>query len=236
MLRYIIPFARLSRWVDSLAHPQTGDIDMAYFDYIGLIRRLIEPVFVDEDFYFETYPGVAQAIGRGVTPSASYHYISHGYFEGRSPCAPGRTDCRTPWPFRELRAQTRVRPDRRGLRALTSKAALMDVVRRLIESVPVDEAWYRATYRGVAAAIDRGDFASAAAHYTEYGYSEARWPFFMQVDEDFYLARYPDVRQLIDTGQAESAQEHFWSHGYREGRFPAGAPAIMTGPITSKPG
>jgi hypothetical protein len=224
MLRYVVPFARLDRWVDSRSDPQSGDIDMAYFDYIGLIRRLIEPVFVDEAWYLQAYPGVGQAIARGAIASAAHHYLSHGYFENRLPFAPDRQDYRAPWPYRELRAQTRVRPDRRGLRALMSKASLMGVVQRLLAAVPVDEAWYRATYKGVDAAIGRGNFASASAHYTKYGYAESRWPFFMRVDADWYLHRYPDVRALIGEGVVASAQEHFWSFGYREGRFPAGAP------------
>jgi hypothetical protein len=226
MLRYIVPFPRLSLWIDQRADPQTGTIDMPYFDYIGLIRRLIEPVFVDETHYRQTYPSVAEDIARGATPSAAHHYLSHGYFENRTPFAPDRKDLRTPVPFREFRAQTKVRPDRRGLRALTSRTELMSVVHRLVASVPVDEVYYRATYPGVAQAIDRGDFPSAAAHFSEYGYSEARFPFPMPVDEAFYLARYPDVRALIDEGHARSAQEHFWAHGYREGRFPAASPLL----------
>jgi hypothetical protein len=226
MLRYIIPFPRVKNWVDALADPDSGDIDMPYFDYIGLIRRLIEPVFVDETHYRQTYPSVAEDIARGATPSAAHHYLSHGYFENRTPFAPDRKDLRTPVPFREFRAQTKVRPDRRGLRALTSRTELMSVVHRLVASVPVDEVYYRATYPGVAQAIDRGDFPSAAAHFSEYGYSEARFPFPMPVDEAFYLARYPDVRALIDEGHARSAQEHFWAHGYREGRFPAASPLL----------
>jgi hypothetical protein len=224
LLRYIVPFPRLMLWVEERADTQTGDVDLPYFDYIGLIRRLIEPVCVDEDYYLQAYPVIADRIARGVIRSAAHHYISHGYFEGRSPFSPDRQDVRSPWPFPDLSAETRVRPDRRGLRALVSKASLIDVVQRLVAAVPVDEAWYRATYPGVAAAIDRGNFASASAHYAEYGYAEARWPFFMQVEEDFYCARYPDVPQLIAQGQVASAQEHFWSFGYREGRFPAGAP------------
>jgi len=225
MLRYLVPFARLSTWVDRLADPHSGDIDMAYFDYIALIRRLIEPVFVDEAWYLQTYPTIARAVARGAIPSAAHHFLAHGYFENRSPFATDREDFRSPWPFHELRAQTKVRPDRRGLRVLTSKAELMAVVRRLLAAVPVDEAWYRATYKGVAAAIERGNFRSASAHFTEYGYAESRWPFFMPVDAGWYLNRYPDVRARIVEGVVTSAQEHFWSFGYREGRFPAGAPA-----------
>jgi hypothetical protein len=225
MLRYIVPFTRLSRWIEARADPQTGEVDMAYFDYIGLIRRLLEPVVVDEDWYVQTYPSIGQAVARGVTASAAHHYLPHGYFENRSPFAPDRQDCRQPWPYRELRAETRVRPDRRGLRALMSKASLMGVVQRLLASVPVDEAWYRATYPGVAAAIERGDYASASVHYSKYGYSESRWPFFMQVDQEWYLGRYPDVRRMMEQGGVASAQVHFWSFGYREGRFPTAAPS-----------
>jgi len=221
MIRYVVPFPVMNAWLESCQVADDGMLDIPYQDYIAMIRRLLEPVEVDEGWYAAAYPGVGQGIARGVFPSATVHYLAHGYFENRLPFAPERTDVRAPLPFRDIRAETRVRAARGELRVVMQKAAVLGIVRRLLLAVPVDEAWYRATYKGVAAAIDRGGFASAVSHYAQYGYTECRWPFAMRVEEDWYLGRYPDVRESVASGAVASAQEHFWRAGYREGRFPA---------------
>jgi len=224
MIRYIVPFPVMSAWLDSCRVTDDGALDIPYQDYIAMIRRLLEPVAVDEAWYAAAYPAVGQAIARGVVPSAGFHYLAHGYFENRLPFAAERTDVRAPVPFRDIRAATPVRAARGELRVVMPRETLLGIVGRLLHAVPVDEAWYRQTYPGVAAAIERGGFTSASSHYAQYGYTEARWPFAMRVEEDWYLGRYPDVRKALAAGTVASAQEHFWRAGYREGRFPARTP------------
>lgn len=97
----------------------------------------------------------------------------------------------------------------------------LDVVRRLLQGVAVDEAFYRATYPDVAEAIAAGLYRNARAHFVANGYLEGRQPFAMAVDEAWYLATYPDVVEGIEDGAFKSAQDHFTRHGYEEGRRPA---------------
>jgi hypothetical protein len=224
MFRYIVPFPVLDRWLDTFATTHTGDLDMPYNDFIAMVRRLIEPSLVDADWYVATYPAVGDSIAKGAFSSAYHHYLAHGYFESRPPFAPDSTAHRQPIPFRDIRSKVPVRPSRSGLRVPIAKADLVNVVKKILSAVPVDEAWYRATYTGVAQAIDRGGFSSASSHYALHGYLESRWPFPMEVNADWYLSRYPDVRQILGEGRADSAQHHYWRAGYREGRFPGAAP------------
>jgi hypothetical protein len=53
----------------------------------------------------------------------------------------------------------------------------IDVVRRLVTPTPVDEAWYCAAYPGVAAAVERGVFASATDHFIQHGYFDGKLPY-----------------------------------------------------------
>jgi hypothetical protein len=50
-----------------------------------MIRKLIIGVEVDEAWYLERYPDIADAIERGVVKSARLHFVNDGYFEGRIP-------------------------------------------------------------------------------------------------------------------------------------------------------
>jgi hypothetical protein len=98
-----------------------------------------------------------------------------------------------------------------------------DLVRLLqpqINRIAVDEAWYSATYPDVGDAVAAGTMASAAEHYSLWGYYEHRLPYPIAVDEQWYFARYPDVRQAIEAGDFRDAQAHFTEYGYREGRLP----------------
>jgi hypothetical protein len=224
MFRYIVPFPVLDRWLDTFVTTEAGNLDIPYNDFIAMVRRLIEPSVVDEDWYVATYPAIGDRIAKGVFASSYHHYLAHGYFESRLPFAPDSSAHRPPVPFRDIRNKVPVRPSRSGLRVAISKAELMNILKKVLSAVPVDEAWYRTTYRGVAEAIDRGGFSSASSHYALHGYQESRWPFAMEVDSDWYLSRYPDVRQILGEGDAASAQDHYWRAGYREGRFPGAAP------------
>jgi hypothetical protein len=51
----------------------------------GMLRLFLELIRVDEDWYKQTYPDVAQAIADGACKSAKEHYTLHGYFEDRLP-------------------------------------------------------------------------------------------------------------------------------------------------------
>jgi hypothetical protein len=94
------------------------------------------------------------------------------------------------------------------------------IVSNLLQSVEVDEEWYKQTYPGVAQAVASGAFKSAKEHFVEHGYFEGRLPKKITVDEAFYRAAYPGVAKAIEEGLVHSAQEHFEQHGMNEGRLP----------------
>jgi hypothetical protein len=55
-------------------------VDDGYFE-----GRRAFPVQVDEKWYTETYPDVAESIRQGAIPSAQAHFDGDGYREGRLP-------------------------------------------------------------------------------------------------------------------------------------------------------
>jgi len=52
---------------------------------MNALRLFVRTIAVDEQWYRESYPDAAQAIGDGDFASASEHFVDFGYFEGRSP-------------------------------------------------------------------------------------------------------------------------------------------------------
>jgi len=58
---------------------------MTYEDLQDLIRTLLTVIEVDEAFYLERNPDVAEGIAAGTIRSAQEHFVHHGYFEGRQP-------------------------------------------------------------------------------------------------------------------------------------------------------
>jgi hypothetical protein len=57
----------------------------AYTEFKCLVRAFISDIEVDEAWYLERYPDVAEAIEAGFVESAKQHFAHHGYFEGRMP-------------------------------------------------------------------------------------------------------------------------------------------------------
>jgi len=94
------------------------------------------------------------------------------------------------------------------------------IIRLLLQSVDVDETWYRARYPDVAEAIDDGLFQSAKQHFIESGYFEGRRPGGVVVSEEWYLNTYPDVAEGVIDCLFASGAEHFELCGYDEGRLP----------------
>jgi SAM-dependent methyltransferase len=78
------PFARLraelqksAGWLD-----KTGGVKEE-------LRQVLAPILarqpLDENWYLATYPDVAKAASADPTVSAKWHFLEHGYFEGRMP-------------------------------------------------------------------------------------------------------------------------------------------------------
>lgn len=101
-----------------------------------------------------------------------------------------------------------------------SEFVFIEVIKLLLQSVDVDETWYRVKYPDVADAIDEGMFRSAKHHFIEAGYFEGRLPAELVVNEEWYAAEYQDVAERVKEGMFPSLTQHFREHGYNEGRRP----------------
>jgi hypothetical protein len=54
-------------------------------NFVKVIQLLLSALEVNEDWYLNQYPDVAQAISEGKVKSARQHFVDNGYFEGRLP-------------------------------------------------------------------------------------------------------------------------------------------------------
>jgi hypothetical protein len=124
-------------------------------------------------------------------------------------------------PFSSLKQSVRFISAKGNLKADLAYDEFIELIRKLLMAIPVDEAWYRTEYPDVAAAIDAGAYTSATSHFVDHGYLEGRRPFQVKVDEAYYIAQNQDVHDGLANGTIASAQEHFDRHGYAEGRAPA---------------
>jgi len=62
-------------------------VNMSYEEIQKMIRLLLAVIEVDEQFYIDNNPDVADGIRSGTIRSAREHFMDHGYFEGRQPYA-----------------------------------------------------------------------------------------------------------------------------------------------------
>ncbi len=115
---------------------------------------------------------------------------------------------------------TLTRPAPRTPFVQVAEPHLHQLLRSMIPTIQVDEAWYRKRYGDVDEAILAGKFTSAQEHYIEVGYFEGRFPRQFLVDEHWYCLAYHDVLQAIQSGQIDSARDHFERQGFQEGRLP----------------
>jgi hypothetical protein len=86
-VKYLPPFEVLKSYVSISAGTGELVVNCGYEDFVGLIRRLIAGVEVDDAWYLDRYPDIADAIGKGIVPSPRAHFVNDGYFEGRWPFA-----------------------------------------------------------------------------------------------------------------------------------------------------
>lgn len=99
---------------------------------------------------------------------------------------------------------------------------VIQLIRRIIVDVAVNEAWYVEHYPDIATAITEGIVSSAKSHFVNDGYFEGRVPFAIEVDERYYLANNPGVAEHVRKRDLSSGQQHFDENGYQEGRLPFG--------------
>lgn len=123
-------------------------------------------------------------------------------------------------PFDLLLSKAQVTEVAAGRHVSLTYEDFLDILRRIIADIDVDEAWYLRTNPGVARGIEAGTIKSARQHFVDHGYFEGRLPCPVIVDEVWYLTKYPDVADDLRHGRIDSAQGHFDQDGYREGRIP----------------
>jgi hypothetical protein len=125
-------------------------------------------------------------------------------------------------PFEVLKTYVSVTTVKGNLMVGCSYEELVQMIRRLLIGVEVDEKWYMQRYPDIADAIRQGIVASAQSHFVNDGYFEGRLPFPIRVDERYYLSKNEGVADYIRRGMLESGQQHFDENGYMEGRLPFG--------------
>jgi hypothetical protein len=123
-------------------------------------------------------------------------------------------------PFDVIRRSVEISTVRGELRVNVSYEQFLQIIKKIISGIEVDEEWYLRTYEDIAKAVRDGAVSSARQHFIEDGYFEGRLPFPIKVDEKWYLQQNPDVADSVRRGAVASGQTHFEEDGYREGRKP----------------
>ena len=84
-VRYLPPFEALKSFMAVDLKNGKPCLSCSQDDFVTIIRQMIAAIQVDEQWYLERYPDIAEAIENGIIASAQQHFIDDGYFEGRQP-------------------------------------------------------------------------------------------------------------------------------------------------------
>jgi hypothetical protein len=84
-LKYLPPFEVLKTYLTLTNVKGELMVSCSYDNLIQMLRQVIIGVEVDERWYLERYPDIAEAIQQGLVESARLHFVNDGYFEGRLP-------------------------------------------------------------------------------------------------------------------------------------------------------
>lgn len=84
-MKYLLPFSVLKNSIKLLSVKGQLKVDMSYDELLDFVKKFLQAVPIDENWYRTTYPDVAEAIKAGAYRSAKQHFVEHGYFEGRRP-------------------------------------------------------------------------------------------------------------------------------------------------------
>jgi hypothetical protein len=125
-------------------------------------------------------------------------------------------------PFEIIKSYVQIDTVRGDMTVTCTYEKFVEMVRRLVQGVEVDEAWYLERYPDIADAIRQGIVSSARSHFVHDGYFEGRMPFPIRVEEAWYLQQNAGVDDYVRRGLLESGQQHFDENGYNEGRLPFG--------------
>jgi hypothetical protein len=84
-VNYLPPFEGIKPFLTFAAVKGELTIGAPYDRFMQLVRTLLQGIEVDEAWYLERYPDVAEGIRAGTVTSAKEHFLNDGYFEGRIP-------------------------------------------------------------------------------------------------------------------------------------------------------
>ena len=84
-MKYIPPFETVKARLAMASENGELRVSGTYEDFVNMIRQLIVGIEVDEAWYLEHYPDIADAIKEGIVASAQQHFVNDGSFEGRQP-------------------------------------------------------------------------------------------------------------------------------------------------------
>jgi hypothetical protein len=84
-VKYLPPFEILKSLLTISSVKGELMVSCTYENLVQMLRQVIIGVEVDERWYLERYPDIADAIEQGLVHSARVHFVNDGYFEGRMP-------------------------------------------------------------------------------------------------------------------------------------------------------
>jgi hypothetical protein len=84
-LKYLPPFEVLKSYITISNVKGELMVSCSYENLVHLLRQVIIGVEVNEPWYLEQYPDIAEAVENGSVKSARLHFVNDGYFEGRLP-------------------------------------------------------------------------------------------------------------------------------------------------------
>ncbi|MFO0996682.1 MAG: hypothetical protein U1F33_08345 [Alphaproteobacteria bacterium] len=84
-MTYVPPFNVVRRRLFIHTVDGRGRVNISYQEFLDFIKLMLRGVAVDERWYLNEYPDVAEAIRSGAYKSAKHHFVEEGYFEGRKP-------------------------------------------------------------------------------------------------------------------------------------------------------
>lgn len=84
-MKYLPPFELLKSFLTISNVKGELMVSCSYEDFVQMVRQIIVGVEVDEQWYLERYPDIAEAIQEGLVQSPRLHFVNDGYFEGRVP-------------------------------------------------------------------------------------------------------------------------------------------------------
>ncbi len=84
-MKYLPPFEVLKSYLTISNVKGELMVSCSYENLVEMLRQVIIGVEVDEGWYLERYPDIADAIQQGLIQSSRLHFVNDGYFEGRLP-------------------------------------------------------------------------------------------------------------------------------------------------------